>query len=191
MKRLLFLLFLPLLMGCEKYLMESDPKLNINGVWKISTITPVLQSTMTTSIKVVNSDFYAQSPFYIVSYNSNNEMLIRNDTSKVKPCFFYKRGYIWEFDYHTLVLKNDVGQILREYKVWFRDTYYNPNDFYLEDKHTGETIPGNWHFSQNGKGSNRANDMVLTVPEIWFDINGSDRSYQRAVNQSIILNLVR
>lgn len=192
MKKYVFLLLLPFIFGCEKYEQMSNPQLNLNGQWRIASITPTFQSTITNSIQLLNSDFYALSPFTIVSLDSvRNTMVIKNDTTKIRPCFFYKNGYVWEFQYNTITLKDDVGRLLKSYNIWYRDSYYNPNDFFLTDEITGESIPGNWHASRNGNGSMPANDLYIDVPEVWFDILGSNRTYVRAVNQKITLRFTR
>ena len=192
MKQLLFLFFIPFLWGCQKYEEISNTQLNVNGEWRIVSITPTYQSTITNSIQISNSDFYALSPFVVVSNNAtNNTMIIRNDTTNLKPCFFYKNGYVWEFDYNNLILKDNMGKILKSYNIWYKDSYYNPNDFSMTDKLTGESIPGNWHLSRNGNGAMPASDLYIDVPEIWFDIMGSNRTYVRAVNQKLTLRLTR
>ena len=192
MKQLLFLFFIPFLWGCQKYEEISNTQLNVNGEWRIVSVTPTYESTITNSIQVSNSDFYALSPFVVVSNNTtNNTMIIRNDTTNIKPCFFYKNGYVWEFDYNNLILKDNMGKILKSYNIWYKDSYYNPNDFSMTDKLTGESIPGNWHLSRNGNGAMPASDLYIDVPEIWFDIQGSNRTYVRAVNQKLTLRLTR
>lgn len=190
MRKYIFLIVVPFFIGCDKYVVQTNPQLQVSGRWKISSITPVFQSTITDTIKVTQNDYYAQSPFIIVSL-IGNQLIIRNDTANIKPCFFYKLGYLWEFDggYLSLFTSNNV--FLKKYRIHYGDLNYNPNDFSLVDFDSGEYVPGNWHMSQNGIGVNRSNDLTITVPDIWFDITGSGRSYKRAVNQSIILNFVR
>lgn len=191
MKKLIFL-FIPLLWSCQKYVQPSNPQLNVNGEWRIVSVLSTYESTVASSIQVVNSDFYALSPFKVVTFDSTAGLMrITNDTTNIRPCFFYKTGYVWEFDYNNLILKNSSGNILKSYHVWFGDPYYNPNDFKITDILTGESIPGNWHLSQNGNGAMPANDLYVDVPEIWFDINGSQRSYVRAINQKLTVRFTR
>ena len=118
-------------------------------------------------------------------------MTIQNDTSKIDHCFFYKIGYLWFFDGNYLILKSNNNLILKKYRIHFGDLTYNPNDFTLVDFDTGRFIPGNWHISTKSIGVNRSNDLIISVPEMWFDITGEGRRYTRAVNQSFILNFVR
>ena len=192
MKQILGLILISTLFGCQKYEQISNPQLNLNGQWRIVNINPTFQTTVTNSLQVTNSDFYALSPFIIVSTNTtNNTMVIKNDTTNIRPCFFYKNGYVWEFDYNTLILRTNMGKTLKSYNIWYRDSYYNPNDFFMTDNVTGETIPGNWHVSRNGNGSMPANELYIDVPEIWFDIMSSNRTYVRAINQKITLRLTR
>jgi hypothetical protein len=188
MKKILFLLLL-VLVGCQNYEEPSNPQLNLNGEWIISSITPVYSPGLD-NIKILNTDYFAQSPFYVVSTNGN-DMVIENDTTNIRPCFFYKMGYVWEFDNDLLILQNDVGKILREYYIGFMDSFYDPNDFMLTDKQTGEQIPGTWHFSQNGNGAMPANDLIITVPQIYFSIEGSGRTYDRFISQECILTFTR
>jgi hypothetical protein len=191
MKKLLFLLLLiPLLFGCVPlYTDSSNPQLNLNGQWIITSITPSFSGAVE-DIKIVDTSYFAQTSFVIVD-TIGNEILIRNDTTNINPCFFYKTGYVWEFDYNTLIIKNNTGQILREYLVSFGDMYYNPDDFTLQDKITGQAIPGNWHFSQNGNGANPANDLIISMPEISFQVQGSGRSFDRGISQNCIVTFMR
>ncbi len=190
MKNLFFLLLLVFsLFGCQKFEMQSNPQLNINGQWVISSITPSYSPGLV-DIKVLNSDYFAQSPFNVIS-ESNGEILVQNDTTNIPPCFFYKLGYTWEFDYDQLVLMNGSGKILSEYYVNFMDAFYNPGDFMLTNKQTGEQIPGVWHLSQNGKGAMRANDLTITVPKIYFSIEGSGRTYDRFISQKCSITFTR
>lgn len=190
MKKLLFLFIFIILVGCEIVQFPSQPQLNLNGRWIISDITPTFETTVTNEIEIINNDFFALSPFTIESI-SGGKMIIKNDTININPCFFYKKGYVWEFDNNILIIKNNGGKIMRMYYVWFGNQYYNPNDFKLQDKYTGQYIPGNWHFKQNGNGSNRSNDLTISIPEIWFDINGSDRKYERCINQKLFVDFIR
>ena len=92
MKKILVILLIPFLFGCEKYEQFSNPQLNLNGQWRIVSVVPTYQSTITSSIQIQGSDFYALSPFTIVSLNSvNNTMVIKNDTTNIRPCFFLQK----------------------------------------------------------------------------------------------------
>jgi hypothetical protein len=190
MKKISFILICFVFWGCEIVQFQSEPQLNLNGRWFISDITPIYETTMTNSIDIIESDYFAISPFIIQS-TIGDKMIIQNDTTNIKPCFFYKIGYVWEFDNNILIIKNNYGVIKGMYYIWFGDQFYNPNDFKLQDKINGEHISGNWHLKQNGNGSNRSNDLIISVPEIWFNINGPIRSYERCINQKLLISFTR
>lgn len=187
MKKLLFLLLTLFLFGCEMYIEPSNPQLNINGKWRIIDIT----ATYSENLVVVNDNFYAISPFSVVS-TTNNQWLIRNDTTNINACYFYKKGYQWEFDYNQLLILNDRGGIIGWYYVGFMNSYYNPNYFTLTDKASSAPIGGLWEYlPENGNGSFPANVLYITVPEIDFNLDGPERSYDRLITQSITLTLMR
>ena len=189
MKKLFILLLIPLLWSCQKYAQPSNPQLNLNGNWIISSYTLTLNSSVTEVLSIKDDGFLAVSPFQVIS-KSGSTWLIRNDTTGIRPCFFFKRGYQWEFDNNYLILKNDVGMILNQYRIYFDDPFYGTG-FKLISMTTGETIPGHWDFTANGNGAMPASRFTIVVPEIWSDINDVGRSYNRALNQQIILTLSR
>jgi hypothetical protein len=187
MKKLLFLLLIPLLFGCEMYMEPTNPQLNLNGEWKIVDII----DTYSENLQIVNDDFYAVSPFVVKSIN-NGQWIIQNDTTDIHPCYFYKKGYVWEFDYNQLILKNDRGEKNGIYYVGFFNNVYNSNYFKLDDKITGVEMGGVWQFATNFTyGSFPSNVLYITVPEIEFSIDGSERSYDRLINQNITITLMR
>lgn len=187
MKKLLILLALiPFLFGCEVYEDYSNPQLNINGDWRIINV----QSDYSDGVRILNADFFAVSPLVVVE-TTDDGWVVRNDTTGIHPCYFYKTGYHWEFDYNELIIKNDRDQIIGEYYVSFGNTYYNPGDFTLEDKQTGQFIAGNFHITFNANGAMPASDLWITVPEIEFNISGAERSMDRFITQEITLLLTR
>jgi glucan-binding YG repeat protein len=89
-------------------------------------------------------------------------------------------------------LKDDKGQILREYYLGFSNSqYYNSNDFTLTDKITNQPISGNWHFSYNAPGAMPATDLYITVPDMWFYFTSSGRSRDGMISQEITLKFTR
>ena len=155
-------------------------------------ILSIYESTLiTTNIKVIDSSYYALSPLIIVSENLvNHTMVVRNDLTNIEPCFIFKLKYRWEFSYNNLSIKDDGGKIVKEYNIWFMNPPYNTNDFFLTDK-TGRRVPGTWHADYTSFGTLQTRKIKITVPEIWMDIHGSQRSYARAINQKIFLELSR
>jgi hypothetical protein len=190
MRKLIFLLVLPLFWGCDKNVeYVSNPQLNLNGNWKIADYTLSFNSTTTTILKIVDNGYVAISPFQVISKDSTT-WLVRNDTAGTRPCFIYKRGYQWEFDNNYLILKDNLGNIRDKYRIYFDDPYYGTG-FTLVSMTTMETIPGHFDYSRNGNGSMPASQFSLIVPEIWCDVNDASRKFNRAINQSIILTMVR
>ena len=187
MKKLLFFLVLiPILFGCETYEDISNPQLNINGDWRIINI----QADYSDGVQILNADYYAVSPLIVVE-TTDNGWIVQNDTTNLQPCYFYKNGYHWDFDYNNLILKNGNDQIIAEYNVWFGSEFYNPNDFFLTDKNSGQRIAGKFHTSFYASGSMPANDLWITVPEIEFNLSGSERSMERFITQRITLLLTK
>ena len=189
MKKLLILSLIVSLVSCQKYEEISNPQLNINGRWYIADYTLSFNSTTVQISKIVSDNFVALSPFQVVSKGSDG-WLIRNDTSGVKPCFIYKRGYQWEFDYNNLVLKDNLGNILDKYRIYFDDPYYG-SGFKLMSLSTGEYIAGHWDYTRNGNGAMPSTQFTITVPVIECDINDASRKYSRAVQQHINLTMTR
>lgn len=188
MKKLaLLLLLVPFIFGCQPYYVQpSEPYLNINGKWKIIDILP----TYSEGVQIVDPDFFAVSPFVVTS-TSNDGWIIQHDTTNIESCYFYKTGYRWEFETNLLILKDDGGKIIGEYYVNYGNIFYNKQDFFLTEKYTGINIGGKFHLSYNANGSNRANDLWITVPELNINVTGPERSMERVITQSITLFLTR
>lgn len=186
MKKLLFLLLTLILFGCEMYTEESNPQLNLNGPWRIINI----QADYSDNVTVINGDFYAISPLVVIS-TSTDGWLVQNDTTGVEACKFYKNGYVWEFDYNQLIIKNDKDEIVGWYYFSLKSQFYSPGDFLLTNKNSGTSVGGKWHFSCEASGSIPANDLWITVPEIEFNLGGPERSQERFVTQKITLHLTR
>ncbi len=187
MKKICFIfLFSLLFYGCEYYVQETNPQLNINGGWTIIDIIEYYSEDILT----VNQDFFAISPFDVISIN-NNHWLIRNDTTGIEPCYFYKIGYRWEFDYNNLYIKNDRGKFLGSYYVGFIGQYA-PNYFILNSKINGNQMGGVWEFIPNYTiGTYPANSLFIKVPEFKFNLDGPERSFDRLISQEIILVLMK
>lgn len=166
------------------YLEESTTQLNVNGEWKIVDITV----TYSEDLIVVNDDYYAVAPFDVVLID-NGQWLIRNDTTDILPCYFYKKGYIWEFDYNNLIIKNDRGRILGWYYIGYWYGYY----IKLTDKATMINIAGEYlmYFPEVPYGATPGTVMYITVPELNFSLDGPERSYDRLINQNITLTFMR
>lgn len=189
MKKLLFLLLTLILFGCEMYTEESNPQLNLNGRWKIIQIIPNWDK----EVILINKDSIIQAPYSVDSIDIDGNMMLKNGIPG-SPCFSYKLGYVWEFDYCNLILQNNMGKILYNYRYGSHGSYvYNPNDFDLYDKVTDGEIPGIWHITPLDAtfGSMPASDISITVPTIYFNLESSGRTFDRFVLQGITLILTR
>lgn len=189
MKKLLFLLILiPFLFGCEPMYMEpSNPQLNLNGSHKIIQIIP----DWSQEVLVMNNSSYTQAPYSIDSIGINGRILAKSG-APMSACFFYKLGYVWEFDYNNLILKDNMGKIIHEYRIAsYGQVFYNPYDFQLFDKNTEQPIPGIWHIMPLVKpsGSMPSRDIAITVPPLYFSFESSLRSFDRFVYQGITIIL--
>ncbi len=183
-KILFFILLIPLLFGCEIYTERTNPQYTINGNWTIVDIIP----TYSEDLKVINDNYYAIAPFDVISIN-NNQWLIKNDTTGILPCYFYKKGYIWEFDYNNLIIKNDRNKILGQYYINFWYGYH----ISLIDKSTMANISGEFilFFPQIPYGATPESVMYIRVPEYNFNLDGPERRYDRLIKQNITLTFMR
>ena len=181
---LFIILLLPFFFGCQEYIEPTNTQFNINGEWKIINIT----TTYSENVQVVNDDFYAISPFDVISI-TDELWLIKNDTTNIPTCYFFKIGYIWEFDYNQLIIKNNQSQILD----WYYVGYLNRNFFQLVDKKTMIHIGGSYiiNFPTRPYGVTPSTMIYVTVPEFEFSLDGPERSFNRLINQRITLTLVR
>jgi len=188
MKKFLLFLLIPILFGCEIYELESNPQLNLNGPWRIIGIQADYSDGV---LDLTHRDgIYAVSPL-IVDSITDNGWVAHNDTTGIKPCFLYKNGYVWEFDYNQLIIKNNRDEIIGRYYCYYRSSFYNPNDFFLVDKNTGIEIEGNFNFSYYANGSMPASNLSITIPEINYNLGGTERSMERTITQKITLSLTR
>lgn len=183
-KIIFFILLIPLFLSCQVYIEPTNVQFNINGEWKIIDITP----TYSEDVLVINDEFYAISPFNVISI-TDNSWIIRNDTTNIQACYFFKIGYVWEFDYNQLIIKDNAGQRLG----WYYVGYINGNYLQLVDKETMTHIGGVYimNFPTYPYGVSPSTMIYITVPELNFNLDGPERSFNRLINQNITLTLVR
>lgn len=183
-KFIFYILLIPFFLGCQVYVEPTNIQFNINGEWKLIEITP----TYSEDVIIINDDFYAISPFDVISI-SNNSWLIRNDTTNIQACYLFKNGFMWEFDYNQLIIKNEKGQRIG----WYYVGYINGNYIQLVDKETMSHIGGVYiiNLPTYPYGTSQSTMMYVTTPELNFNLDGPERSFNRLVNQNITLTFVR
>ena len=76
MRKYIFLIVVPFLIGCEKYELPSNPQLNLNGRWDVVDVKVVIDKVnYGSSVQVVNDDKAAVTNFLVQGVNATIDLM--------------------------------------------------------------------------------------------------------------------
>lgn len=182
MKKLLLLLFIPLLVGCEKYDLPSNPTLNLNGRWDVVKVKVVIDKVNYGSNVEVLSEIEASvSNFYVSGINSNGTLLLTqnyNETSIDKRFNVNKTN--WEFDYNRLsIFENGQNITNGGYIFTTLPCTYCDEQTVLEWDYMGGK--SRYTFDVDTYGAMPSNKLVLTSQEFVTNIMLNGNTYDKAI----------
>ena len=187
MKRLLFILFLPLLMGCEKYVLESPPKLT-GGKWVLTDYDIVVTSSIS-PIKVIKTDTVCITSFNLQQFTDSNVIMKQDYSKTAVDRRFIKGKTTWEFDSNDRHLYCDYIQMPGNNKpepFWVNLSLYDKN---LEIMNTSNGAVTNYTYRANDVGYPRT--LTLLSPPIVTDLYMSNGTRDKAATVRITLYFMR
>jgi hypothetical protein len=193
MKNNIILLFVLFVVGCKKDipLPQQVQTFDFQQVGTIKNVDVKYETTYFKNVISTNNNFSAVSNISILDYTGTDTIRIVNDTSNISSCFLYKKGLMWVIEKNLLYIKNDVGNIIGLYVIFYRDTSIYGKDaintFFISDDNTGKTmgtgVDNIWHYTIKGN-----NIVSIQTPDIWYDINVCGVWYKKTITQHTIIN---
>jgi len=193
MKNNIILIVVLFVVGCKKDipLPQFEQFTNNQKVGTIKSVDVNYISTYYKNVVSTNKDFSAVSNISILDYTKNDTIRIVNDTSNISSCFLYKKGLMWVIEKNLLYIKNDVGNTIGLYVIFYRDTSIYGKDaintFFISDDNTGKTmgtgVDNIWHYTIKGN-----NIVSIQTPDIWYDLNICGVWYKKTIIQHTVIN---
>jgi hypothetical protein len=162
MKKILVIFIIPFLFGCEKYELETYPKLS--GQWKLIGIDITnAGSTIDGSYHILNDTVLLQQ-YKPININNNIITFSQNYNDPNTKWYdkFILNHTVWEFETDIVGIPtiNNNGQ-----KGYLFKSNYFPNRDLYSKKYTSFTITeGNRHIGVDEYGLER---IKLTLPRVW------------------------
>lgn len=191
MKKLLFILLIPLLFGCTEeffyYDHPSEPHLT-GGAWTfvdydiqvISSISPV---------EVIHSDTICILAFGNQSYVTGGILMEQEYTMAPRDRRFIVGKTKWEFDDNSFTLYIDGNTDIR-YPVTFPEYMMKEiNKMTISNDNIGSTTT--YSFDQNARGAMYSTEFVLLSPPIVTDLYLSNGMRDKAVTVRVLLKFMR
>ena len=188
MRRIICLIIVVFLAGCEKYELPSNPQLNLNGRWDVVDIDVVIDKVNYGSeVFVVNEDRAAVNNFLVTGVNLNNQLMLTQDYfgTNINRRFDVKTTQ-WEFEYNKLRIK-DVGSDERM-DVWFPCTYCKEQTI-IETDYKGQKT--RYTFDIDTKHAMPSNVLTLTSQVFYTNIMVNGNQYEKAIESHLEITLHR
>ncbi len=188
MRRIICLIMVILLTGCEKYELPSNPQFNLNGRWDVVDIDVVIDKVNYGSeVFVVNEDRAAVNNFLVTGINSNNQLMLTQDYfGTIINRRFDVSTTKWEFDYNKLRIKDSGSDEWME--VWFPCLYCKEQTI-IETDYNGQKTP--YTFDVDTKHSMPSNVLKLTSQVFYTNIMINGNQYEKAIESHLEITLHR
>jgi len=195
MKKILYILIVILLTGCEKYEEVSEPVLYMGGgKWTFIDYDIVIISSIS-SVEVIKNDTICINSFGNQSFVSGGILMSQNYSQTSKTRRFIKNKTQWEFDSYNLYCEwtNTPGGLTPSH-----DPFWVSYPNYLYNNYTMMSILDNsigmktdYTFKTNNNGVAPPNQLIMTSPEIVTDLYFSNGTRQKAVTVKVVLTFMR
>lgn len=187
MKKLILFIISLTLFGCEKYELESTPKLT-GGKWILVDYDVTIISSIG-EVKVIKTDTICTTSFNLQQVVGNNVIMKQDYLTTAVDRRFIKGKTTWEFDSNNKELYCDYLQMPGTPKpnpLWVEMSLYNRNLKIFNTTNGGVT---NYSFKSNDMGYLR--NLTLLSPSIVTDLYLSNGTRDKAVTIKIILHFMR
>lgn len=186
MRRFILFLVIPLLFGCEKYELPSNPQLNLNGRWDVVDVKVVIDKVnYGSSVRVLNDDKAAVTNFLLQGINSNGELMLTQDYyGTIINRRFDESSTKWEFDYYNLRISDDNSD------EWMRIDFpcdYCTKQRIIETDYKGQKT--RYTFQLDTYGAMPSNELVLTSQVFYTNIMINGNQYEKAIESHLEITL--
>ena len=187
MKNLIFIIGVIFLTGCEKYELESPPKLT-GGKWILTDYDIAVTSSIS-DVTVVKNDTVCINSFTLQHIDSGRIVMRQDFNGTALDRRFIKGRTTWEFDSNDRELYCDYTQmpgVPRPDPFWVNLSLYDKN---LEILNTTNGSVTNYTYRANDVGYPRT--LTLLSPSIVTDLYMSNGTRDKAVTVKITLYFMR
>lgn len=187
MKNLIFIIGVVLLTGCEKYELESSPKLT-GGKWILTDYDITVISAIS-DVTVVKNDTVCINSFSLQHVDSGGIVMRQDYNGTSLDRRFIKGKTTWEFDSNDKELYCNYTQmpgVPRPNPFWVNLSLYDKN---LEILNTTNGSVTNYTYRANDIGYPRT--LTLLSPSIVTDLYMSNGTRDKAVTVKITLYFMR
>jgi hypothetical protein len=186
MKRFILFLIIPLLIGCEKYELPSNPQLNLNGRWDVVDVKVVIDKVnYGSSVRVVNDDKAAVTNFLVQGVNSAGELMLTQDYyGTIVNRRFDESSTKWEFDYYNLRI-SDSGT--DEWMTVDFPCTYCVQQKIIETDYKGQKT--RYTFLIDTYGAMPSNELKLTSQVFYTNILINGNQYEKAIESHLEITL--
>jgi hypothetical protein len=190
MKKLSLLIFLPLLVSCEKYVQISEP--SIAGKWVFYDYDISIVSSPS-DIKIVQDDTVCINNFGLQKQVGDFIYMKQDYSNTSIDRRFIKGKTTWDFDgpnqstfYPLLVDDKKVGSWVNFVRPYFENQY---TSLEVSNDKIGDVT--NYTFNVSGLAQNYSRKLTLISPVISTDVFLGANKREKAVNVRIMLYFMR
>ncbi len=172
--------------SCEKYELESNPQLNLNGRWDVVDIDVVIDNVNYDSeVTVTSEDQASVGSFYVTGVDSQGNLLLTQDfESTIINRRFDIDDTQWEFDYYDLRITDGLGD--EWIPIDFPCVYCTERTI-LENDYMGEKT--RYTFSLDTYGAMPSNVLKLTSQVFYTNILIDGNQYDKAIESHLEITL--
>jgi hypothetical protein len=190
MKNLIFIIGVIFLTGCEKYELESNPQLNLNGSWGVVDVKVVIDKVNYGSgVSVLNDTMGTVYGFTVDHINPDGTLVLtQNFNQASEDRRFIENNTTWDFDYNQLrIFENGRNVVVGEYIFTTLPCLYCTKRTVLEWRYKGNLT--RYTFSTDTYGAMPSNELILTSQEFVTNIMLGGHTYDKAIISHLVITL--
>lgn len=193
MKKLLFLLLIPFLFGCEMYEETTYPGLYMSGGrWTLTSYDIVITSSVS-PITILKSDTVCINTFSNLIETPDGVIMKQNYNNTTISRRFIKNKTVWEFDGSHLFcawVNTPGGMKPAHDPFWVSYPGYGYSHMEILDETTGTSTTYSFSTYPNF-GVTPPSQLTMVGPDIVASFYSSGRAYDKAVIYHVVLNFMR
>lgn len=189
MKKLLLILLITTLFGCEKVGFYTEPRFT-GGKW-IFTDYDIVVVNAISDVTVIKSDTVCINAFNNQSYVSGGILMKQNYIQTAADRRFIRNKTTWEFDSNNKQLYCDylMGMGVTKPEPFWVNLYNYQNRLEILNPANGGST--NYTFQSNSSGAGYSSTLTLLSPVISTDLYLSNGTRAKAVDVRIVLKFMR
>ena len=186
MKKLLLILLIPTLFGCEKVGFVSNPMLNLNGRWDVVKVKVVIDKVNFNShVTVLSQNEASVGNFYVKQIINDTTLLLSQDfkNSPIDKRFSVDKTE-WSFEYNQLrIFENGQNIVKNDYIFVGFPCYYCSKVTTMEWDYLGDKT--RYTFLLDTYNAMPSNELTLTSQSFYTNIKLGNNVYDKAIESHL------